>query len=125
MLQYLQRMYMPQQNYIDMEPEVLDAYRAIGKDVIGVRSFSGLVPEVFDFGEKHLQQLQEFFIRRRELARTPLGLESLPAAKEALSQTAKNLRTQSENILIERINRIEKSLKDQSNNYSDLNSLFL
>ena len=123
-LQYLQRMYMPQQNYIDMEPEVLDAYRAIGKDVIGVRSFSTLAPEVFDFGKKHLPQLKDFFKKRRELAGTPLDLESLPTAQAALEQTAADLRTQSEIILIERIRRIEESLKDKSNNYADLSSIF-
>ncbi len=123
-LQHLQRMYMPQQNYLDMEPEVLDAYRAIGKDVIGVRSFSTLAPEVFDFGEKHRPQLEEFFIKRRELAGTPLDLDSLPAAKTTLNQTAADLRSQSENILIERIGRIEESLKGKSNNYSDLSSIF-
>jgi SpoVK/Ycf46/Vps4 family AAA+-type ATPase len=117
-LQYLQRMYMPQQNYIDMEPEVLDSYRAIGKDVVGVRSFSALVPEVFDFGEDHLRQLQIFFTQRRELARTPLDLESLPAAKEELNASAANLRTECEKILIERIRGIEKSLKEETNNYT-------
>ncbi len=123
-LQYLKRMYMPQQNYIDMEPEVLDAYRAIGKDVIGVRSFSNLVPEVFDFGENHLSQLQTFFTQRRELACTPLDFESSPAAKNALTMAAAKLRTECEGILIARIGKIEKSLKDRSSNYSDLNSLF-
>ncbi len=123
-LQYLQRMYMPQQNYNDMEPEVLDAYRAMGKDVIGVRSFSTLVPEVFDFGEEHQRQLREFFNQRRELARTPLDLESLPAARALLQQTAANLRSQCEAVLIERIGRIEALLKDQPNSYAGLNSWF-
>jgi hypothetical protein len=107
-----------------MEPEVLDAYRAMGKDVIGVRSFSTLVPEVFDFGEMHLQQLHDFFSARRELARTPLDLESLPAAKAALNETAATLRTQGENVIIARIAKIENCLKEQSHSYADLNSLF-
>jgi hypothetical protein len=107
-----------------MEPEVLDAYRAIGKDVIGVRSFSTLVPEVFDFGGQHQQQLLEFFVQRRELARAPLDFESLPAAKAALQKTAARLRSQSEALLLERIQRIEKSLKEQPDSYAGLNTLF-
>ncbi len=38
-LLYLERMYMPLQNYRDMDPQILEAYRAVDKDVIGVRSF--------------------------------------------------------------------------------------
>jgi SpoVK/Ycf46/Vps4 family AAA+-type ATPase len=123
-LQYLQRMYMPQQNYLDMEPEVLDAYRAMGKDVIGVRSFSNLVPEVFDFGQDHLQQLQDFFARRRELSRPASNQEALPAAREELERTAAELRSRSEAILVERIGNIEKSLKQPKRNYADLSGLF-
>ncbi len=123
-LQYLQRMYMPQQNYVDMEPEVLDAYRAIGKDVVGVRSFSALVPEVYHFNDSHLLQLQDFFTQRRELSRSPLDLETLPAAEIELKEAAADLRKQAEEILVERIIKIEKSLSGQQGNYRDLGSLF-
>jgi len=51
-LQYLRRMYMPQQNYLDLEPEVLEAYRSAGRDIRGVRSFSALVPEVLQVSEE-------------------------------------------------------------------------
>jgi SpoVK/Ycf46/Vps4 family AAA+-type ATPase len=123
-LQYLQRMYMPQQNYMDMEPEVLEAYRAIGKDVIGVRSFSTLVPEVFDFGEEHGLKLQEFFTRRRELARAPLDFESLAEARDALHKTAAALREQSEKIIMARLEKIMASLENPADNQSDLTRLF-
>lgn len=119
-LQYLQRMYMPQQNYSDMEPEVLDAYRAIGKDVIGVRSFSALVPEVFNFSDSHLQQLRLFFDQRRELARSPLDLDTLPAAEGNLEETYLHLRCQAEEIIVERISVIEKSLLDQTSGHQNL-----
>ncbi|BCR06338.1 hypothetical protein DESUT3_34070 [Desulfuromonas versatilis] len=66
-LQYLPRMYMPMQNFRDLEPEVLDAYRIEGRDIRGVRSFSALVPEVFRFGERHRQRLGELLKMRLKL----------------------------------------------------------
>lgn len=123
-LQYLERMYMPQQNYIDMEPEVLDAYRAIGKDVIGVRSFSALVPEVYDFGGSYLAQLQLFFEQRRELARAPLDLDTLPAAEEKLEESSKDLRRRAEKLIHERIMKLEESLRQEGSDYSDPGRLF-
>ncbi len=66
-LQYLSRMYMPVQNFLDLEPELLQAYRMEGRDIRGVRSFSALVPEVFTFGEQHYRLLDDFLRRRREL----------------------------------------------------------
>ncbi len=123
-LQYLQRMYMPQQNYNDMEPEVLDAYRAVGKDVIGVRSFSALVPEVYHFNAKYQQQLQQFFSQRRELARSPRDLETLPENETRLATTAAELRHQAEQSLIERVHKIANTLPTQQDNYHNLEHLF-
>jgi hypothetical protein len=59
-------MYMPTQNYEDMEPEILKAYRMEGKDVRGVRNFSRLVQEVFYFGDDNFQSLQKFLNERLE-----------------------------------------------------------
>ena len=57
---------MPTQNYEDMEPEILKAYRIEGKDIRGVRSFSKLVQEVFYFGDDNFQRLQKFLNERLE-----------------------------------------------------------
>jgi hypothetical protein len=65
-LQYLPRMYMPLQNYQDLEPEVLEAYRHERRDIRPVSSFSTLVPEVYHFGEQAHEELEEFFGRRIE-----------------------------------------------------------
>ena len=65
-LQYLPRMYMPTQNYEDMEPELLKAYRMEGKDVRGVRSFSRLIFEVFYFDDENFQRLSKFLNERLE-----------------------------------------------------------
>ena len=68
-LQYLPRMYMPMQNFQDLEPEVLEAYRMEGRDIRGIRSFSALVPEVFFFGDLSQRRLSEFLRLRLEFDR--------------------------------------------------------
>ncbi len=49
-LQYLRRMYMPLQNYKDLESEFLMAYWTRDKDILGVTHFGDLVPEVIWMG---------------------------------------------------------------------------
>ena len=65
-LQYLPRMYMPQQNYHDIEPEVLEAYRLAGRDIRGVRSFSALVPEVVQVSALQRQRFERYHLLRLE-----------------------------------------------------------
>ncbi len=65
-LQYLPRMYMPLQNYQDIEPEVLEAYRIAGRDIRGVRSFSALVPEVLQVSPLQRQRFERFHLLRIE-----------------------------------------------------------
>jgi len=63
-LQYLPRMYMPTQNYEDLEPELLTAYRVEGRDIRGVQSFSRLVPEVYDLTPRQHQLLHDYLALR-------------------------------------------------------------
>lgn len=123
-LLYLDRMYMPMQNYMDMEPEMLDAYRAIGKDVIGVRSFSALLPEVCCFGERHLQQLQAFFKKRLELERAPHDLDTLPESRAELAQTATCLRQQAEETICQRLASIEDHMRSKGDSFRSLEDIF-
>jgi predicted S18 family serine protease len=55
-LTHLQRMYMPQKNYQDLDQEYLVNYWLQGKDIIGVVNFGDLVPEVLwldqDYGDR-------------------------------------------------------------------------
>jgi ATP-dependent Lon protease len=65
-LLHLRRMYMPLQNYKDLEVEYLENYWLQNKDVMGVTHFGDLVPEVLWLGEAHetrVQQLIETRIR--------------------------------------------------------------
>ncbi|HKJ05521.1 MAG TPA: AAA family ATPase, partial [Geopsychrobacteraceae bacterium] len=123
-LLYLDRMYMPMQNYLDMEPEMLDAYRAIGKDVIGVRSFSALVPEACYFGEEHFQRLQAFFKERLELERAPHDLDTLPIDREQLARTAVLLRQQAEEVICQRLAAIENHVRSNGDSFLSLEEIF-
>ena len=88
-LQYLPRMYMPLQNYQDLEPEVLAAYRLEGRDIRGVRSFSALVPEVYALGEGHRRTLAELQAFR-------LQLELQAGKREAIGGAAELARREAE-----------------------------
>lgn len=123
-LQYLQRMYMPVQNYLDMEPEVLAAYRTIGKDVVAVTSFSSLVPEVFYIDEDHQQKLQRFFSERQKIALAPTSLDILPTAKEDNEKLATELRNNTENLIRRRLRAVEKHLQNQQDKFTSLEEIF-
>ncbi len=56
-LQHLRRMYMPLQNYRDLEKDFLMAYWSEGKDILGVTHFGELVPEVIWLGEAYEKKL--------------------------------------------------------------------
>ena len=88
-------MYMPQQNYFDFEPEVLEAYRVEGKDIRGVRSFSALVPEVFDFGPDAREKQQRFFELRLQ-ADLQEGKRDTARMREELRKMQEELRVMSE-----------------------------
>ena len=65
-LLHLRRMYMPLQNYKDLEIDYLENYWRQNKDVMGVTHFGDLIPEVLWLGEAHdtrVNQLIETRIR--------------------------------------------------------------
>lgn len=123
-LLYLARMYMPMQNYRDMDPEILEAYRAIDKDVIGVRSFSALVPEVCCFSEEHHRRLKDFFKNRLELERAPHDLDTLPADREKLAAMAQSLRHDAEKLIRQRLVTIEKFVRRDGDRFRSLEGIF-
>lgn len=124
-LQYLQRMYMPVQNYLDMEPEVLTAYRAIGRDVLPIYSFSSLVPEVFYFGQTYNEQLLDYLSERRRLA-MEIGETDLSAPEQILQKNlAGQLRQQAEGTIRARLIAIEAHLNRQGGNFDSLEAVYL
>jgi ATP-dependent Lon protease len=63
-LLHLRRMFMPLQNYKDLELEFLENYWTQDKDVLGVTHFGDLVPEVMYFGEDYEKKLLELIEMR-------------------------------------------------------------
>ena len=66
-LLYLRRMYMPLQNYKDLEPEFLMGYWQRKKDIIAVTHFADLMPEVLFLDDAHNRQLEELIDMRIRL----------------------------------------------------------
>jgi hypothetical protein len=125
-LQYLPRMFMPMQNYQDLEPELLDAYRLEGRDIRGVRSFSALVPEVFFFDDLQQRRLGEYLRLRLEFDRKA-GLSeglSVSAKKEELERREAELRGQAEEEIRRRIEAICQCVESGRTVYGSLEDLF-
>ena len=123
-LQYLQRMYMPIQNYKDMESEVLDSYRLLGKDVLPVNSFSSLVPEVFYFGENQQQLLQDYLKSRIDIELALESLQVLTTAKEDNNKRAAALRTIAEENIRRRLLAIHNHMNRQGSSYDNMNQIY-
>lgn len=121
-LQYLSRMYMPQQNYLDLEPEVLESYRIEGRDIRGVRSFSALVPEVFFFDDLHYRQLTEFLRLRRE---GDLERQALEAHRiRDLEKREGELRRRAEDEVRRRMEAIRAHVEEGRRGFGSLEDLF-
>jgi SpoVK/Ycf46/Vps4 family AAA+-type ATPase len=123
-LQHLQRMYMPVQNYLDMEAEVLNSYLLLGKDVQPVTSFSSLVPEVFYFGENHQRLLQSFFSSRIEIELTFDSLEFLPTVKMELSKRTAELRAMAEEHIRQRLLAILNHMNTHGSGYDSIDQIY-
>ena len=123
-LQHLQRMYMPVQNYLDMEPEVLDAYRAIGKDVVAISSFSALVPEVLYFGEDYQQQLRAFFNQRLELTLPAGGVDNHQNVRQEHQNLSAELRRRAEEIIRTRLLAIEQHMRQNGARFDSLDEIY-
>jgi len=124
-LQYLARMYMPLQNYQDLEPEVLEAYRMEGRDIRGVRSFSALVPEVFFFGDLAQRRLGEFLRLRLECDhRAGFNGGGASARRAELERRELELRSQAEEEIRRRLEAICRCVENGGGGYDSLEELF-
>jgi ATPase family associated with various cellular activities (AAA)/Lon protease (S16) C-terminal proteolytic domain len=93
-LMYLRRMYMPLQNYKDLELDFLISYWTQDKDILGVTHFGDLVPEVVWLGEDYERTLLQLIEARlnfklekyRGRTPSPVIQEGILEKKEALSQ---------------------------------------
>ncbi|SDU49511.1 AAA family ATPase [Desulfobacula phenolica] len=112
-LLYLRRMYMPLQNYKDLEPEFLMGYWQSKKDIIAVTHFADLMPEVFFLDDEHNRQLEDLIEMRIKLkSEKYYATKRTPNLKENIIQTKQEMRKRAENEILKRVDAIRKYLTD-------------
>lgn len=96
-LTYLQRMYMPLKNYMDLDQDFLMGYWRQGKDILGVTHFGDLVPEVFWLNEAYEKHLQELLTLRVQYKLAKYRSQTpAPGTKERILQIKEELRREVE-----------------------------
>ncbi|MCP3941772.1 MAG: AAA family ATPase [Desulfobacteraceae bacterium] len=112
-LLYLRLMYMPSQNYKDLEPEFLIGYWQREKDIIAVRHFADLMPEIL-FLDDDYNTLREELIEKRIAYKTAKYYATQPTSslKEEIIQTKKRMRARSEKEILRRVNAVHQYLLD-------------
>ncbi len=111
-LQHLRRMYMPLQNYRDLETDYLLAYWEQGKDILGVTHFGDLVPEVLWLGEDYEEKLERLVETRiRYKLRKYRGEPPPRELKQEILELKAELRAAAEEELVRRIDAIRAYLQ--------------
>ncbi|WP_300457927.1 AAA family ATPase [Desulfobacula sp.] len=112
-LLYLRRMYMPLQNYKDLEPEFVMGYWQRKKDIIAVTHFADLMPEVLFLDDEHNQKREDLIAMRIKLkSEKYYATERTPNLKENIIQTKKEMRKRAENEILKRVGAIRNYLTD-------------
>lgn len=126
-LQYLRRMYMPLQNYKDLETEFLTNYWEQGKDVLGVSNFGELVPEVVCLGPEYEAILKELIAMRIDYKlNKSKGKFANDTHKEIILKNKKYLKDQLETQIVDRLEAIRKYLRNPvSDPHLSLEEIFL
>ena len=111
-LLHLRRMYMPLQNYKDLELDFLENYWFQGKDVLGVTHFGDLVPEVLYFGEVYEKSLLDLIEMRIEhKLKKYRGNKLSKDVKEDILRKKQQLRDQADKEILSRLNALRKYLR--------------
>jgi hypothetical protein len=111
-LLHLRRMYMPLQNYKDLELDFLENYWFQGKDVLGVTHFGDLVPEVLYFGEEYEKILLDLIDMRIEYKlKKYRGNKLSKDVKEDILRKKQRLRDQADKEILSRLNALRKYLR--------------
>ncbi len=111
-LLHLRRMYMPLQNYRDLEIDYLENYWSQGKDILGVTHFGDLVPEVLWLGpayEAKVDRLADIRIKYK-LAKCQRGRQPEDIKQEILAIKSE-LRTEIEAEMIRRLQALRQYMR--------------
>ena len=112
-LLHLRRMYMPLQNYKDLEPEFLMGYWERKKDIMAVTHFADLIPEVVYLHEDYNRRLEELIkMRVRIKSDDYRGEKRSKGLKQNILQTKKELRSMVEDEILLRLDAIRRYLMD-------------
>ncbi len=111
-LLHLRRMFMPLQNYKDLEIELLDNYWSQNKDVLGVTHFGDLVPEVMYFGEEYEKHLLNLIDLRIDYKLKKFrGNLVYKENKEDILIIKQELRDQAEKEILSRLSALRRYLR--------------
>ncbi len=126
-LLYLRRMFMPLQNYKDLDPEFLINYWEQGKDILGISNFGELVPEVVWLGPDYEAVLQELIALRIDYKlKKSRGIDGYDVNKEIILKRKKYLKDQLEKKIVDRLEAIRKYLRNPvSDPHLSLEEIFL
>ncbi|MBT8372969.1 MAG: AAA family ATPase, partial [Deltaproteobacteria bacterium] len=114
-LLHLRRMFMPLQNYKDLELEFLENYWIQNKDVLGVTHFGDLVPEVMYFGEDYEKKLLDLIEMRIDYKLKKYKENKGPEEiKEEILRKKEVLRSLAEKEILSRLNALRKYLRTPS-----------
>ncbi len=112
-LMHLRRMYMPLQNYKDLEPEFLMNYWKQNKDVLGVTHFGDLVPELVWLGSDYEKIMLDLIDMRIEYKLNKFkDIKMPPGIKEEILKKKKILRSRIEREIIDRLASIRLYLRN-------------
>jgi SpoVK/Ycf46/Vps4 family AAA+-type ATPase len=112
-LTYLRRMYMPLQNYMDLEPDFLTNYWSQNKDILGVTHFGDLIPEVVWLNADYERQLLALIdLRVRYKYSKYKGEKTQPGVKEEIIRIKEKLRGEVEQEIRTRLSALRRYLRN-------------
>lgn len=112
-LLYLRRMYMPLQNYKDLEHDFLMGYWQRQKDIIAVNHFADLMPEVLFLDEAHNLQREELIkMRIQYKSEKYMATPPSPGLKSGIINRKKQMRKRAEEEIVFRVNALRNYLMD-------------
>ena len=111
-LLHLRRMYMPLQNYKDLEFEFIENYWSQDKDILGVTHFGDLVPEALCLDGAYENLLEELIALRINYKKIKYrGGFPTTGAKEKILKNKQLLKSRMEEEILYRLNALRKYLR--------------
>jgi SpoVK/Ycf46/Vps4 family AAA+-type ATPase len=125
-LKYLKRMFMPVKNYNDFSEELLESYWAMGKDVLQVRSFGLLIPEVLSMSSEHYIIVNELVNQRINFKLNKyLGEKQIDNIETIIEEKSRLLKINVENEIKRRLYAIYEYISDEnSDTYAPISAIF-